>query len=156
MRIAVCAPQVPFVRGGAELMAEDLVAALRERGLDVPAHEAAQERLQRPAFAHDGALGRDRPEPLRLISHRKANLCGGHVRAAGACRPDLLLQPRKEGGDVCRLLRHCQECKDRGLRLCKRRGGVGDHARAAEDGRTGAGDGQRRPERHHVPGPSVG
>jgi glycosyltransferase involved in cell wall biosynthesis len=35
MRISVCAPQVPFVRGGAELMAEDLVAALRERG-----HEA--------------------------------------------------------------------------------------------------------------------
>jgi glycosyltransferase involved in cell wall biosynthesis len=35
MRIAVCAPQVPFVRGGAELMAEDLVAALRGRG-----HEA--------------------------------------------------------------------------------------------------------------------
>ena len=35
MRIAVCAPQVPFVRGGAELMAHDLVAALRARG-----HEA--------------------------------------------------------------------------------------------------------------------
>jgi glycosyltransferase involved in cell wall biosynthesis len=35
MRIAVCAPQVPFVRGGAELMADDLVGALRERG-----HEA--------------------------------------------------------------------------------------------------------------------
>lgn len=35
MRIAVCAPQVPFVRGGAELMADDLVAALRSRG-----HEA--------------------------------------------------------------------------------------------------------------------
>jgi glycosyltransferase involved in cell wall biosynthesis len=35
MRIAVCAPQVPFVYGGAELMAEDLVAALRRRG-----HEA--------------------------------------------------------------------------------------------------------------------
>jgi glycosyltransferase involved in cell wall biosynthesis len=35
MRIAVCAPQVPFVRGGAELMAEDLVTALRDRG-----HEA--------------------------------------------------------------------------------------------------------------------
>jgi glycosyltransferase involved in cell wall biosynthesis len=35
MRIAVCAPQVPFVRGGAELMAEDLVTALRARG-----HEA--------------------------------------------------------------------------------------------------------------------
>ena len=35
MRVAVCAPQVPFVRGGAELMAEDLVAAFRQRG-----HEA--------------------------------------------------------------------------------------------------------------------
>ena len=35
MRIAVCSPQVPFVRGGAEVMADDLVAALRARG-----HEA--------------------------------------------------------------------------------------------------------------------
>ncbi len=35
MRIAVCAPQVPFVHGGAELMADDLTAALRARG-----HEA--------------------------------------------------------------------------------------------------------------------
>jgi len=35
MRVAVCAPQVPFVRGGAELMADELVAALRARG-----HEA--------------------------------------------------------------------------------------------------------------------
>ena len=35
MRVAVCAPQVPFVRGGAELMADDLVGALRTRG-----HEA--------------------------------------------------------------------------------------------------------------------
>jgi hypothetical protein len=34
MRVAVCAPQVPFVRGGAELMAEDLVEALRERDHD--------------------------------------------------------------------------------------------------------------------------
>jgi glycosyltransferase involved in cell wall biosynthesis len=34
MRVAVAAPQVPFVRGGAELMAEDLVAALRARGHD--------------------------------------------------------------------------------------------------------------------------
>ena len=34
MRIAVCAPQVPFVRGGAELMADDLVAALQTRGHD--------------------------------------------------------------------------------------------------------------------------
>ena len=28
MRIAVCAPQVPFVRGGAEIVADDLVAEL--------------------------------------------------------------------------------------------------------------------------------
>jgi glycosyltransferase involved in cell wall biosynthesis len=35
MRVAVCAPQVPFVRGGAELMADELVVALRARG-----HEA--------------------------------------------------------------------------------------------------------------------
>jgi len=35
MRVVVAAPQVPFVRGGAEVMAEDLVNALRARG-----HEA--------------------------------------------------------------------------------------------------------------------
>src|SRR5580765_6443562 len=32
MRIAVCAPQVPFERGGAEIFADDLVAELRARG----------------------------------------------------------------------------------------------------------------------------
>src|SRR4026209_2386710 len=31
MRIAVCAPQVPFVRGGAEIVADDLVRELRAR-----------------------------------------------------------------------------------------------------------------------------
>ncbi|HWH05784.1 MAG TPA: glycosyltransferase family 4 protein [Gaiellaceae bacterium] len=31
MRVAVCAPQVPFVRGGAEIFAETLVAELRAR-----------------------------------------------------------------------------------------------------------------------------
>lgn len=31
MRIAVCAPQVPFARGGAEIFADDLVAELRAR-----------------------------------------------------------------------------------------------------------------------------
>ena len=34
MRIAVCAPQVPFVRGGAEIFADTLVAELRARGHD--------------------------------------------------------------------------------------------------------------------------
>ncbi|MBA2461038.1 MAG: glycosyltransferase family 4 protein [Actinobacteria bacterium] len=32
MRIAVCAPQVPFVRGGAEIFADTLVGELRARG----------------------------------------------------------------------------------------------------------------------------
>jgi len=32
VRIAVCAPQVPFTRGGAEIFAGDLVTELRERG----------------------------------------------------------------------------------------------------------------------------
>jgi glycosyltransferase involved in cell wall biosynthesis len=32
VRIAVCAPQVPFSRGGAEIFADDLVGELRERG----------------------------------------------------------------------------------------------------------------------------
>ena len=32
MRIAVCAPQVPFARGGAEIFADDLVEELRARG----------------------------------------------------------------------------------------------------------------------------
>ena len=36
MRIAVCAPQVPFVRGGAEIFTDKLVEELRARG-----HEAA-------------------------------------------------------------------------------------------------------------------
>src|SRR6266496_772017 len=35
MRIAVCAPQVPFERGGAEIFAGDLVAELRARDNDV-------------------------------------------------------------------------------------------------------------------------
>jgi glycosyltransferase involved in cell wall biosynthesis len=34
MRIAVCAPQVPFVRGGAEIVSEHLVEELRRRGHD--------------------------------------------------------------------------------------------------------------------------
>src|SRR5919202_1454446 len=35
MRIAVCVPQVPFERGGAEIFADDLVAELRAREHDV-------------------------------------------------------------------------------------------------------------------------
>jgi glycosyltransferase involved in cell wall biosynthesis len=35
MRIAVCSPQVPFARGGAEIFADDLVAELRARDHEV-------------------------------------------------------------------------------------------------------------------------
>src|SRR5256885_4163496 len=35
MRIAVCAPQVPFERGGAEIFADDLVSELRRRDHEV-------------------------------------------------------------------------------------------------------------------------
>src|SRR3954451_16757883 len=35
MRIAVCAPQVPFERGGAEIFADDLVGELRARDDEV-------------------------------------------------------------------------------------------------------------------------
>jgi glycosyltransferase involved in cell wall biosynthesis len=35
MRIALCSPQVPFARGGAEIFADDLVAELRARDHDV-------------------------------------------------------------------------------------------------------------------------
>jgi glycosyltransferase involved in cell wall biosynthesis len=35
VRIAVCAPQVPFERGGAEIFADDLVSELRVRGHEV-------------------------------------------------------------------------------------------------------------------------
>ena len=34
LRVAVCAPQVPFERGGAEILTDSLVAALHERGHD--------------------------------------------------------------------------------------------------------------------------
>src|SRR5262249_40336469 len=55
MRIAVCAPQVPFARGGAEIFADDLVAELRERGhetdlVTVPYKWYAGERVLSQAF----------------------------------------------------------------------------------------------------------
>ena len=34
MRVAVCRPQVPFARGGTEILADDLVDQLRRRGLE--------------------------------------------------------------------------------------------------------------------------
>src|SRR3954469_21502991 len=60
VRIAVCAPQVPFVRGGAELMADDLVGALRARG-----HEA--ELVTIPFKWYPGARVLDQAFLWRLV-----------------------------------------------------------------------------------------
>jgi glycosyltransferase involved in cell wall biosynthesis len=60
MRIVVAAPQVPFVRGGAELMAEDLVAALRRRD-----HEA--ELVTIPFKWYPGARVLDQAFLWRLV-----------------------------------------------------------------------------------------
>ena len=60
MRIAVCAPQVPFVRGGAELMADDLVGALCSRG-----HEA--ELVTVPFKWYPGARVLDQAFLWRLV-----------------------------------------------------------------------------------------
>jgi glycosyltransferase involved in cell wall biosynthesis len=60
VRVAVCAPQVPFVRGGAELMADDLVAALRARD-----HEA--ELVSMPFKWYPGARVLDQAFLWRLV-----------------------------------------------------------------------------------------
>ena len=60
MRVVVAAPQVPFVRGGAELMAEDLVDALRARG-----HET--ELVTIPFKWHPGSRVLDQAFLWRLV-----------------------------------------------------------------------------------------
>jgi glycosyltransferase involved in cell wall biosynthesis len=60
VRVAVCAPQVPFVRGGAELMAEQLVDALRARD-----HEA--ELVTIPFKWYPGSRVLDRAFLWRLV-----------------------------------------------------------------------------------------
>jgi glycosyltransferase involved in cell wall biosynthesis len=60
MRIAVCKPQVPFVYGGAELMADTLVAELRTRG-----HEA--ETVSIPFKWYPGARVLDQAFLWRLV-----------------------------------------------------------------------------------------
>ena len=52
MRVAVCIPQVPFERGGAEIFADDLVEQLRAR-----AHEAELRRLVGNAAKARAELG---------------------------------------------------------------------------------------------------
>ena len=93
-------------------------ALVGERRLDVPPHQAAEDRLERPALADDRALGGDGPETLRLIPDRQPHLRRCHSVAAGSCGVDLLLEPREERGDLRRLVGHPPECKAAGLRRC--------------------------------------
>ena len=54
MRIAVCAPQVPFVRGGAEIFTDKLVEELRARGHETAARHDPLQVVSR----HEGARAR--------------------------------------------------------------------------------------------------
>ena len=65
MRIAVCRPQVPFVRGGAEVMADALVAELRTRGHEAEIVRRFSTRADRPWFA--AAFPGD-PQPVSLAN----------------------------------------------------------------------------------------
>ena len=71
MRIAVCAPQVPFVRGGAELMADDLVdGAARARARRRARHDPVQV-VPRHARARPGVpLAARRPDRVRRAADR--------------------------------------------------------------------------------------
>ena len=51
MRIAVCRPQVPFVRGGAEVVADELVEELRARGHEAETIAAGTDYLDATASA---------------------------------------------------------------------------------------------------------
>ena len=66
MRIAVCRPQVPFVYGGAELMADELVAQLRLRG-----HEA--ETVSVPFKWYPGTRVLDQAFLWRLVDLTEAD-----------------------------------------------------------------------------------
>jgi glycosyltransferase involved in cell wall biosynthesis len=66
VRVAVCAPQVPFERGGAEIFADDLVRQLRERG-----HEA--DLVTVPFKWYPGATVLTQAFLWRLLDLREAN-----------------------------------------------------------------------------------
>jgi glycosyltransferase involved in cell wall biosynthesis len=66
MRIAVCRPQVPFVYGGAEVMADQLAAELRERG-----HEA--ETVTIPYKWYPGSRVLDQALLWRLVDLEEAD-----------------------------------------------------------------------------------
>ena len=58
MRIAVCRPQVPFVYGGAELVADQLVDELRARGHEAETGRRPVQVVSRHARARPGLLWR--------------------------------------------------------------------------------------------------
>src|SRR3954462_9874654 len=66
VRVAVCRPQVPFVHGGAELMADELVAQLRARG-----HEA--ETVSVPCKRYPGTRVLDQAFLWRLVDLTEAD-----------------------------------------------------------------------------------
>ena len=84
-------------------------ALVGERRLDVPAHQPAQERLERAALADDRPLGGDRPEPLGLVADAEPHLGGRHIRRPRPGGPHLFLQPGEEGSNVRCLFRHPAE-----------------------------------------------
>ena len=94
MRIAVCRPQVPFVRGGAEILAERLVEELRERGheaelVTVPFKWYPDERVLTQALLwrlldlDGGGRAAGRPGRSRRSSPRTAS--GTRTRSCGSC-----------------------------------------------------------------------
>src|SRR5581483_1287190 len=100
-------PRDPLAEG-VDPLQHDVVARtlIAEGGLDLPAHQAAQDGLQQAALADDRALGRDRPHALGLVAHGEPDLRRRDAVPPRAGGPQLLLQPLEEGGDVDRLVGH--------------------------------------------------
>ena len=104
MRIAVCAPQVPFARGGAEIFADDLVGELRARGhetdlVTVPYKWYPGERVLSQAFlwrlldlsevgrARDRARDRDEVPVVRRPASEQGRVAAAPVPAGLRARP---------------------------------------------------------------------
>ncbi len=74
MRIAVCRPQVPFVYGGAELVADQLVDELRARAHDVELDQRPLQVVSGYACPRPGVrLAPDRPRRRRRQADRARN-----------------------------------------------------------------------------------
>ena len=145
MRIAVCRPQQPFVRGGAEIFTDKLVAELRARGHDadivsVPFQTWPNERLlesgadvevRRPAPRRHRAGGpRDRDE-VPLVPDRaseQGRLARPPVPAGLRARPDGARPVQRDA------LRPGDPRADRSSRPVRARAGAEDLRDLAERG----------------------